>query len=382
MSRLAILKPTLEIGSTQNMLLDSVRKFCRSELVNYTSIHGNKDSTRRLYKKFGNLGLLGPTIKGFNCLGESYKLYGLMAKEIEYIDSGFRSMYSVQSSLVMNPIYYYGSQSLKEKYLPGLASGDMIGSFGLTESESGSDASAMKTYATKVRDDFVINGSKAWITNSPVADVFVVWARFDGAIHGFVLDRSMSGIETPEISNKLSLKSSLTGMIYLDNVRIPKENKLNIVGMKGPLSCLNNARLGISFGVLGASEFCLENVLEYAQTRQLFGSSLAEKQLFQSRIADMVTRYNLGLLASLEVAEKKDEGGFTPEMISMVKRNNCESALDIARICRDMLGGNGITEDYNIFRHMVNLETVKTYEGTHDIHGLILGSYITNKKAF
>lgn len=382
MSRLAILKPTLEIGTTQNMLLDSVRKFCRSELVNYSSIHGNKDSTRRLYKKFGDLGLLGPTIKGFNCLGESYKLYGLMAKEIEYIDSGFRSMFSVQSSLVMNPINNYGSDSLKEKYLPELASGNMIGSFGLTESESGSDAGAMKTYATKVRDDYIISGSKAWITNSPVADVFVVWARYDGAIHGFVLDRSMPGIETPEIADKLSLKSSLTGMIYLDNVRIPKENKLDIVGMKGPLSCLNDARLGISFGVLGASEFCLENVIDYTQNRKLFGSTLAEKQLVQSRLADMVTKYNLGLLGSLEVAERRDEGYFRPEMISLVKRNNCELALDIARICRDMLGGNGITEDYNIFRHMVNLETVKTYEGTHDIHGLILGSYITNKKAF
>ena len=240
----------------------------------------------------------------------------------------------------------------------------------------------MKTYARKVGDDYVISGSKAWITNSPVADVFVIWAQYDGDIHGFVLDRSMSGIETPEIANKLSLKSSLTGMIYLDNVRIPKENKLDIVGMKGPLSCLNDARLGISFGVLGASEFCLENAIEYAQSRHLFGTTLAEKQLFQSRMADMVTKYNLGLLASLEVAERRDDGTFRPEMISMVKRNNCESALDTARICRDMLGGNGITEDYNIFRHMVNLETVKTYEGTHDIHGLILGSYITNKKAF
>ena len=382
LSKLAILKPALEVGTTQNMILDSVRKFCRTELVNHSSITGTKDSTRYLYKRFGNLGLLGPTIKEYDCLGQSYKLYGLMAKEIEYIDSGFRSMFSVQSSLVMNPINNYGSNVLKDKYIPELASGNMIGSFGLTESESGSDASAMKTYAQKVGDDYVISGSKAWITNSPVADVFVIWAQYDGNIHGFVLDRSMPGIETPEIANKLSLKSSLTGMIYLDNVRIPKENKLDIVGMKGPLSCLNDARLGISFGVLGASEFCLENVIEYAQSRHLFGTTLAEKQLVQSRLADMVTKYNLGLLASLEVAERRDDGTFRPEMISMVKRNNCESALDTARICRDMLGGNGITEDYNIFRHMVNLETVKTYEGTHDIHGLILGNYITNKKAF
>ena len=382
MSKLSILKPVLEVGTTQNIILNAVRRFCRTELVNYSSIVGCKDSTRRLYKKFGEMGWLGPTIKEYDCLGQSYKLYGLMAKEIEYIDSGFRSMYSVQSSLVMNPINKYGLDVLKDKYIPELASGNMIGSFGLTESESGSDASAMKTYARKVGNDYLINGSKAWITNSPVADVFVIWAQYDGKINGFVVDRSMPGIETPEIANKLSLKSSLTGMIYLDHVRVPKENRLLVEGMKGPLSCLNDARLGISFGVLGASEFCIENTIEYAQNRQLFGSTLAEKQLFQSRMADMVTKYNLGLLASLEVAERRDKGDFRHEMISMVKRNNCETALDTARICRDMLGGNGITEDYNIFRHMVNLETVKTYEGTHDIHGLILGNYITNKKAF
>jgi len=382
MSRLQLLVKNLNLTSTENMIIDSVKKFSQSELLPKVNDDLKKSRTRELYKKFGELGILGPTVNGYDCLGLSYKMYGLIAKEIEYVDSGYRSMYSVQSSLVMNPINKYGSKSAKDKYLNKLGRGEYIGCFGLTEPDSGSDASSMKTNAVKDGNNYIINGSKTWITNSPVADVMIIWAKNDNTINGFIVDRGMEGIETPKIDTKMSLNTSDTGMIFLNDVKVPQSNKLNINGMKGPLSCLNDARLGISFGVLGAAEYCIENTVEYGKNRNLFGSLLVEKQLYQSKLANMVTEYNMGLLSSLQVADYVDKGESIPEMISLIKRNNCGKSLNIIRDCRDMLGGNGITEDYNIFRHLINLETVNTYEGTFDIHSLILGNYITGYKAF
>jgi len=382
MSRLQLLVKNLNLTSTENMIIDSVKKFSQSELLPKVNNDLKKSRTRELYKKFGELGILGPTVNGYDCLGLSYKMYGLIAKEIEYVDSGYRSMYSVQSSLVMNPINKYGSKSAKDKYLNKLGMGEYIGCFGLTEPDSGSDASSMKTNAVKDGNNYIINGSKTWITNSPVADVMIIWAKNGTTINGFILDRGMDGIETPKIDTKMSLNTSDTGMIFLNDVKVPQCNKLDINGMKGPLSCLNDARLGISFGVLGAAEYCIENTIEYGKNRSLFGSLLVEKQLYQSKLANMITEYNMGLLSSLQVADYVDKGESIPEMISLIKRNNCGKSLSIIRDCRDMLGGNGITEDYNIFRHLINLETVNTYEGTFDIHSLILGNYITGYKAF
>ena len=306
----------------------------------------------------------------------------MIAKEIEYIDSGYRSMYSVQSSLVMGPIYNYGSDIIKDKYLPKLNSGDYIGCFGLTEPDYGSDPSSMISNAVLDGNSYVLNGSKTWISNSPIADVFVVWVKHEGYVKGFVLDRSMNGISTPKIEGKLSLRTSVTGMINLDDVRVPKENLLNVIGMKGPFSCLNNARLGIAFGTLGAAEFCLEKAIDYSLNRKMFNQLLAEKQLLQMKMANMVSEYNLALLGCFQVADLVDTTQYTPEMISLIKRNSCSKALDITRTCRDILGGNGISEEYEVFRHLCNLETVNTYEGTYDIHSLILGNTITGLKAF
>lgn len=374
-----ILKPKLNLNSTQKLILDSVKKFCKNELD-----ISKKNNIRDLYLKFGENGILGPTIEKYGGLGLSYKMYGLIAKEIEYIDSGFRSMYSVQSSLVMNPINKYANEELKEEFLPKLNKGEFIGCFGLTEPDSGSDASNMKTTAKEDGDYYILNGAKTWITNSPLADVIIIWAKNIDTkkINGFILDRNMDGIQTPEIKDKMSLLSSTTGMIFLDNVKVPKINKLDIEGMKGPLSCLNDARLGIAFGVLGAAKSCLDITLDYTLNRKLFGSYLAEKQLIQNKLSNMVTNYNLGYLGVLHLADLKDENSEIPEMISMLKRNNCQVALDTARTCRDMLGGNGISKEYKIFNHLVNLETVNTYEGTSDIHSLIIGNYLTNYKAF
>ena len=382
MKSINLLTRNLGLSTTNNIILDSVKRFAREELTQYQNNRATPEQTREIYKKFGEIGVLGCTADTQYTMKLPYKMYGLIAKEVEYIDSGLRSMLSVQSSLVINPIYRWGSGHLIHKYVEPLANGSQIGCFGLTEPDSGSDAGSMRTRAVLDGNSYVINGSKTWITNSPVADVMIVWAKEDDTTSGFVLDRTMHGIETPEIKNKMSLVSSMTGMINLSNVRVPKENKLNISGMKGPLSCLNDARLGISFGVLGAAEFCIEQVIDYGLNRNLFGSLLAEKQLYQSRITDMTSEYNLGLLASLNVADHVDQATSHPEMISLVKRNNCQKSLETARKARDMLGGNGITQEYNIFRHMVNLETVNTYEGTHDIHTLILGKYLTNKEAF
>jgi glutaryl-CoA dehydrogenase len=337
---------------------------------------------KKIFKKFGEMGIFAPTIKGYGCLGESYKTYGLIAKEIEAVDSGYRSMFSVQSSLVMGPIYDYGNKTLKEKYLPKLSSGEYVGCFGLTEPDFGSDPSSMRTKAIKCNDHYILNGNKTWISNSPIADVFVVWAKQDEQVKGFILDRSMEGITTPKIEGKMSLRTSVTGMINLDDVKVPLGNALDVNGMRGPFSCLNNARLGISFGVLGSAEYCIEKSIEYSLNRRMFGQSLAEKQLLQMKLANMTTEYNLALLSCLHVADNVDKKQFTPEMISLIKRNSCQKSLEIVRTCRDILGGNGISEEYEIFRHLCNLETVNTYEGTFDIHSLILGNYLTEKKAF
>ena len=381
---LNIFKTNKGLTVTQKMIIDSVKHFCRDKLKPRV-IHDYKNEIidRSLFKEFGDMGIFGPTINGYNCLGESYKTYGLIAKEIEYVDSGYRSMFSVQSSLVMNPIFHYGSEKIKENYLTRLSSGELIGCFGLTEPDYGSDPSTMKTNARKSGDDYILNGSKMWISNSPIADVFVVWGKdCDGTVRGFVLDRDMPGISTPKIEGKLSLRTSVTGMINMDDVRVPKENVLDIVGMKGPYSCLNNARLGISFGVLGSAQYCIEQAIEYSQHRKVFNQLLAEKQLFQMKIADMATEWNNALLACHKVADMVEEDPkYHPVIISMIKRNSCQKSLEIARKCRDILGGNGISEDYHIFRHLCNLETVYTYEGTHDIHSLIMGKYFTQYNA-
>lgn len=334
---------------------------------------------RSILREMGNLGLLGATLNG-----ASYVSYGLIAREIERVDSGYRSAMSVQSSLVMYPIHAFGTNEQKEKYLPKLATGEWVGCFGLTEPDHGSDPAGMKTCATLNQEGthYILNGSKNWITNAPIADVFIVWTKIEGVIRGLILDRSMQGITTPIIQGKLSLRASITGMIFLDNVAVPKENILNVVGLKGPFSCLNNARYGISWGVLGAAEDCFERARDYTMQRRQFNHPLAAKQLIQIKLVDMLSDITFGLQSAIRVGRLKDEGIATPEMISMIKRAHCGKALTIARNARDILGGNGISDEYHIMRHMTNLEAVNTYEGTHDIHGLILGRAITGHYAF
>lgn len=371
------------LSEEQKIIVRSTKSFCENYLKPRVIQDYNKERIdRNIFIEFGKMGLLGPKIKGYTCLGETNTTYGLIAKEIESIDSGYRSMFSVQSSLVMKPIFDYANDNLKQKYLPKLASGEFIGCFGLTEPDAGSNPSELKTNAIKDGNNYILNGSKTWISNSPIADVFIVWAKLDGKINGFLLDRDMNGIDTPKIEGKLSLRTSITGMIFMDNVKVPLENKLNIIGLKGPFSCLNDARMGISFGVLGAAENCLHTTLDYIQNRRQFNDYLSEKQLIQYKIANMVSEYNLALNACYNVSQSMDENDYIPEMVSFIKRNSCQKSLDIARTCRDILGGNGISNEYPIFRHLTNLETVNTYEGTHDIHSLILGRYITGKNAF
>ena len=372
------------LTTTQGLIIDSVKAFCNSELKpRVAHDYKNEIVDRNIFSKMGEMGILGPTLNGYGCLNENYKTYGLIAKEIETIDSGYRSMFSVQSSLVMDPIYKYGNDEVKEKYLPNLAKGKFIGCFGLTEPDSGSDTTNLKTKCVDDGDFYILNGNKTWISNSPIADVFVIWAMNENnVVNGFVLDREMNGISTPKIEGKLSLRASPTGMINLDEVKVPKNNKLNIDGMKGPFSCLNSARLGISFGVLGASEYCIQKAIDYSLDRYLFGESLAKKQLLQSKIANLVIDWNMALTSCYHVADIVDTENFNPVVISMVKKNSCEKALNSARVCRDILGGNGISEEYDIMRHLCNLESVYTYEGTNDIHTLIIGNEILGKKAF
>jgi len=340
-----------------------------------------------LFPMMGEAGLLGATLpEDFGGAEASYVAYGLIAREVERVDSGYRSMMSVQSSLVIHPINAYGSDEQRRKYLPGLSAGTLIGCFGLTEPDAGSDPAGMKTRARKVDGGYVLSGAKTWISNSPFADVFVIWAKSDdhgGAIRGFILEKGMKGLSAPKIKGKLSLRASTTGMIQMDEVEIPEDNLLpHVEGLKGPFGCLNRARYGISWGVMGAAEFCWHAARQYGLDRVQFGKPLAATQLFQKKLADMQTEIALGLQASLRVGRLMDEGRFAPEMVSIVKRNNCGKALDIARQARDMHGGNGISEEYQVMRHMVNLETVNTYEGAHDVHALILGRAQTGIQAF
>jgi glutaryl-CoA dehydrogenase len=353
-------------------------------LPNVISSFRNETFDKNIIKEMGNAGLLGPTINEFGCAGTNYVSYGLIMREIERVDSGYRSCASVQSSLVMYPIYKFGTKEQKQKYLPDLAKGNSIGCFGLTEANHGSDPSGMKTKAILKDDHYILNGSKNWITNSPIADIFIIWAKDENNdIRGFILERGMAGLSTPKIEGKFSLRASNTGMIFMDNVKVPKENILSEVkGLKGPFMCLNNARYGISWGVLGAAEDCYSRAREYALDRKQFGKPLASNQLIQIKLTNMLTDITLGLQASLRIGRMIDDGTLIPENISIIKRNNCLKSLNISRNARDILGGNGISDEYHIIRHMLNLEAVNTYEGTSDIHGLIIGRGITKISAF
>ena len=377
-----------QLTEDERMIRESAHAFAQSELQpRVIDAFREETSAPELFPLMGQAGMLGVTTpEEYGGVGASYVAYGLVAREIERVDSGYRSMASVQSSLVMYPITAFGTEEQKKKYLPGLASGELIGCFGLTEPDAGSDPAGMKTFAKKDGDDYVISGSKTWISNSPFADVFVVWAKSEehgGAIRGFVLEKGMEGLSAPKIEGKLSLRASTTGMIMMDEVRVPASAMFpEVQGLKGPFSCLNRARYGISWGSMGAAEFCMAAARQYGLDRQQFGVPLASKQLYQLKLADMMTEIGLGLQASLRVGRLMDEGNWSPEMISIVKRNNVGKALNIARVSRDMHGGNGISEEYQVIRHMVNLETVNTYEGTHDVHALILGRAITGIAAF
>lgn len=377
-----------QLTDEERMVRDAAHAFCQGELQ--PRVHDafrDETAAPELFPLMGKAGLLGATIpEEYGGAGASYVAYGLIAREMERVDSGYRSMGSVQSSLVMYPIHAYGSEEQRRRYLPGLAAGELIGCFGLTEPDAGSDPAGMKTVAKADGDGFVLNGSKTWISNSPFADVFVVWARSEahaGAIRGFVLDKGTRGLSAPKIENKLSLRASTTGMIVMEDVRVGADALLpGVEGLKGPFGCLNRARYGISWGSMGAAEFCLHAARQYGLDRHQFGVPLASKQLYQKKLADMMCDIALGLQASLRVGRLLDEGGFAPEMISIVKRNNVGRALEIARHARDMHGGNGISGEYQVMRHMINLETVNTYEGTHDVHALILGRAITGIAAF
>lgn len=377
-----------QLTEDERMIRESAHAFAQSELQpRVIEAFREETSAPELFPLMGKAGLLGATIpEEYGGAGAGYVAYGLIAREIERVDSGYRSMASVQSSLVMYPIHAFGSEEQKKKYLPGLASGELIGCFGLTEPDAGSDPAGMKTHAKKDGDDYVISGSKTWISNSPFADVFVVWAKSEehgGAIRGFVLEKGMEGLSAPKIEGKISLRASTTGMIMMDEVRVPASAMFpEVQGLKGPFSCLNRARYGISWGAMGAAEFCMDAAKQYGLDRQQFGVPLASKQLYQLKLADMLTEIALGLQASLRVGRLMEEGNWSPDMVSIVKRNNVGKALNIARVSRDMHGGNGISEEYQVIRHMVNLETVNTYEGTHDVHALILGRAITGIPAF
>ncbi|MGA0128381.1 MAG: acyl-CoA dehydrogenase [Burkholderiales bacterium] len=374
-----------QLNEEETLIAQSAAEFCSDRLApRIIEANRNESFDRNIFDEFGEMGFLGATIQGYGCPGVNHVSYGLIAREIERIDSGYRSMMSVQSSLVMYPIYTFGSEEQREKYLPSLASGKKIGCFGLTEPNFGSDAGSMISRAKKVEGGWKLNGAKMWITNSPVADVLVVWAKDDANdIRGFILERGMKGLETPKISGKFSLRASITGEIVMNDVFVPEENILpNVKGLKGPFSCLNKARYGIAWGALGAAEYCWHAAREYTLNRPQFGKPLAANQLIQKKLADMQTEISIALQSVLRVGQLLDEGVATPEMISLVKRNSCGKALEIARIARDMHGGNGISDEYQVIRHMMNLEAVNTYEGTHDIHALILGRAQTGIQAF
>lgn len=380
-----------QLTEDERMIADAARAYAREKLMPRVLEANRKEHfDPAIMKEMGEMGLFGVTIKGHGCAGASHVASGLICREIEWVDSGYRSAMSVQSSLVMHPIDAFGSQEQKDKYLPKLARGELVGCFGLTEPDHGSDPGSMVTRATKTKDGFLVSGAKNWITNSPIADIFVVWAKVyglegtpDGTIKGFILEKGMKGLTAPKIEGKFSLRASITGMISMDEVPVPDANILpGVSGLKGPFSCLNKARYGIGWGALGAAEFCLEAARSYTLDRKQFGRPLASNQLIQKKLADMMVDIALGLQACLRVGRLIDEGKSAPDMISIIKRNSAGKALDIARIARDMHGGNGISDEYHVIRHVMNLESVNTYEGTHDIHALILGRAITGIQAF
>ena len=384
---------TEQLSDDERAIAEAAHAFCQDKLqprVLMAARHERFD--REIMNEFGTMGFLGPTIEGYGCAGLNHVSYGLIAREVERVDSGYRSAMSVQSSLVMHPIHAYGSEAQRQKYLPRLASGEWVGCFGLTEPNHGSDPASMLSRAKPVDGGYVLRGQKMWITNAPIADVFVVWAKLEDAsgqvggqesIRGFILEKGMKGLSAPKIEGKMSLRASITGEIVMDEVFVPAENLLpNVAGLKGPFGCLNKARYGIAWGALGAAEDCWLRARQYTLERQQFGRPLAQNQLIQKKLADMQTEIAIGLQACLRVGRLMDEGKAAPEMVSLIKRNSCGKALDIARMARDMHGGNGIHDEYHVIRHMINLETVNTYEGTHDIHALILGRAQTGLQAF
>lgn len=374
-----------QLTEEQRMVRESARQYAQDRLApRVTAAFRSEETDPEIFREMGEVGLLGPTIEGFGCPGVDYVSYGLIAREVERVDSGYRSMLSVQSSLVMYPIYAYGTDAQREKYLPKLATGEWIGCFGLTEPDHGSDPGGMITRARSTDGGYRLTGAKMWISNSPIADVFVVWAKTDdGVIRGFILEKGMQGLSAPKIEGKLALRASVTGEIVMDDVFVPEENLLpNVTGLKGPFGCLNNARYGIAWGTLGAAETCWHAARDYTLDRKQFGKPLAATQLVQKKLADMQTEIGIGLQSCLRAGHMLSDGAISPDLISLIKRNSCGKALEIARTARDMLGGNGISDQYPVMRHMVNLEVVNTYEGTHDIHALILGRSQTGIAAF
>jgi glutaryl-CoA dehydrogenase len=379
-----------QLNDDERAIVDAAHDFCQEKLQTRVLMAARHEKfDREIMNEFGSMGFLGSTIDGYGCAGLNYVSYGLVAREVERVDSGYRSAMSVQSSLVMFPIHEYGSEAQRQKYLPKLATGEWVGCFGLTEPNHGSDPASMITRAKPVDGGFIMKGAKMWITNSPIADVFVVWAKLESegdgqsAIRGFILEKGMKGLTAPKIEGKMSLRASITGEIVMDDVFVPEANMLpNVSGLKGPFGCLNKARYGIAWGALGAAEDCWHRARQYTLDRVQFGRPLAQNQLIQKKLADMQTEIALGLQGCLRVGRLMDEGQAVPEMISLIKRNSCGKALDVARMSRDMHGGNGIHDEYHVIRHMINLETVNTYEGTHDVHALILGRAQTGLQAF
>ena len=379
-----------QLSEDERAIVDAAHDFCQEKLQTRVLMAARHEKfDREIMNEFGSMGFLGSTIEGYGCAGLNYVSYGLVAREVERVDSGYRSAMSVQSSLVMYPINEFGSEAQRQKYLPKLATGEWVGCFGLTEPNHGSDPASMITRAKPVDGGFIMKGAKMWITNSPIADVFVVWAKLGGegdgqsAIRGFILEKGMKGLTAPKIEGKMSLRASITGEIVMDDVFVPTENMLpNVSGLKGPFSCLNKARYGIAWGALGAAEDCWHRARQYTLDRVQFGRPLAQNQLIQKKLADMQTEIALGLQGCLRIGRLMDEGQAVPEMISLIKRNSCGKALDVARMARDMHGGNAIHDEYHVIRHMINLETVNTYEGTHDVHALILGRAQTGLQAF
>ena len=385
MNDLDILLFDEQLSEEELIIKKSARDYCQSELMpRILDANRNEIFDKAIYKEMGSLGFLGAPIQGYGCAGTNYVSYGLIAREIESVDSSYRSAFSVQTSLAMHAIYMFGSDEQKEFYLPEMAKGNLIGCFGLTESEAGSDPASMRTLAVEKENGYELNGSKTWITNSPIADVLIIWAKDEqGVLRGFIVDRESKGLSTPLIKGKFALRASVTGQIFLDNVFVPREKMLpDVQSFRGPFSCLNMARYGIAWGAMGAAEFCWNAALNYSLEREQFGQPLASKQLVQNKLADMQTEITLGLQSVLRLGKLIDNNKMKPEMISLLKRNNCQKGLDVARISRDIHGGNGISDEYHVIRHCMNLEAVNTYEGTYDIHGLILGKSQTSLEAF